>query len=137
MQDRLNQISEGIIGAAIEFHRALGPGLLEPAYEACLQFELHERGFQVERQKVLPVVYKKVLVDCGFRVDVLVNELVVVELKAVDRLHPDHEAQVITYLKLLNCHLGLLINFNVPKLITGIKRIVHRFPDGQPRPIPC
>jgi GxxExxY protein len=134
MSESLNAISEGVIGAAIEVHRALGPGLLESAYESCLNYELQTRGFQVQQQKFLPVAYKGTLVECGFRIDLLVNESVVVEVKAVERLNPIFDAQLLTYLKLLNCHLGLLINFNVPKLISGVKRIVNQFPDGPPSP---
>lgn len=129
MKAQLNALSEAVIGAAIAVHRELGPGLLEAAYEACLEFELRDRGFTVERQKLLPVVYRGVHVACGFRIDLLVNGLLIVELKAVEHLARIHEAQVHTYLRLTGLHLGLLMNFNVLRLVDGIKRIVHCFPD--------
>jgi GxxExxY protein len=118
-----NDISQAVIGAAIEVHRALGPGLLESAYEECLAYELQLRGVLFERQKVIPVLYKGIKVDCGFRLDFLVYDLVVVELKAVDSLHSIHQAQILTYLKLTGCRLGILLNFNVLKLTHGIKRV--------------
>ena len=121
---RENDLSHEIIGAAIEVHRQLGPGLLESAYEECLAHELFWRNISFERQKPMPVVYKDVKLDCGYRLDFLVAGLVVVELKAVDALAPIHEAQVLTYLKLSQCKLGLVINFNVPVLKDGIKRLV-------------
>jgi len=122
---RVNDITEQIIGAAIEVHRELGPGLLESTYEACLLFEPTGRGLRVERQKALPVVYRDVQIDCGYRIDLLVEHLVIVELKAVAQLEPIHEAQLLTYLKLSGCHVGLLINFNVKKLKNGIRRLVN------------
>ena len=127
MEKRINEITEEIIGAAIAVHRELGPGLLESAYEACLAWELTERGLKVERQKALPVTYRGVKVDCGYRIDLLVEEMVVVELKAVERLEPIHEAQLLSYLKLSTHQVGLLINFNVKMLKQGIKRIVHNY----------
>jgi GxxExxY protein len=130
MREKLNAISESVIGAAIAVHRELGPGLLENAYEACLEYELIDRGFTVERQAPLPVRYRGVTVDCGFRLDLRVNGLVIVELKAVEKLERIHEAQVNTYLRLTRSHLGLLINFNVLRLTDGIKRIVRDFPKG-------
>jgi GxxExxY protein len=117
--------SKEIVGAAIEVHRNLGPGLLESAYEECLCREFAIRRFAFERQKPLPVSYKGVKLDCGYRVDVVVEKLVILELKAVDRIEPIHEAQLLTYLKLSGLKLGLLINFNVPILKNGIKRIVN------------
>jgi len=120
-----NMLSNQIIGAAIEVHRTLGPGLLESVYEECLVYELSARQIPFERQKVYPVPYKGVLIECGLRIDLLVGGLVVVELKVVDSLVPIHEAQLITYLKLTGCKLGLLINFNVPVLKNGIKRKVN------------
>ena len=129
MKEELNLISEAIIGAAIAVHRELGPGLLEAAYEACLEFELLKRGFAVERQILLPVIYQSVKVDCGFRIDLRVNGKVLVELKSVERFDKIHEAQVHTYLRLTGLHLGLLINFNVVRLVDGVKRIVHGFVD--------
>ena len=129
-KDRLNHITETIIGAAIEVHRALGPGLLESAYEACLTFELAQRGLKVERQKPLPVVYREVKLDCGYRLDLLVEEAVIVEVKAIDRLAPIHQAQLLSYLRLSGCKVGLLINFNVKMLKNGIRRVVNDFPDS-------
>jgi GxxExxY protein len=119
-----NRLSGQIIGAAIEVHRHLGPGLLESAYEECLAYELLQRSIPFERQRSVSVQYKDVRLDCGFRVDLLVSRLVVVELKAVDKLMPIHRAQVLTYLKLTGCKLGLLLNFNVPVMREGIKRLV-------------
>lgn len=121
---RINQITEAIIGAAIEVHRALGPGLLESAYEECLCYELDLRKISFERQQPLPVEYKGHLLDCGYRMDLLVNDKVVVEMKAVEKLLPIHEAQLLTYLKLGGWKVGLLINFNVPVLKEGICRMV-------------
>jgi len=123
--EKINKITEKIIGAAIAVHRALGPGLLESAYEACLAFELVDREMSVERQKALPVVYRGVNVDCGYRIDLLVENVVIVELKAVERLDPIHEAQLLSYLKLSGCKVGLLINFNVKILKTGIRRFIN------------
>jgi GxxExxY protein len=124
----LNAISEGVIGAAIAVHRELGPGLLESAYEACLEFELLERGFGVRRQVELPVVYRGVDIECGYRIDLWVNERVILEIKAIERLDKIHEAQLQTYLKLTKLNLGLLMNFNVLRMVDGIKRIVRDFP---------
>ena len=118
------ELTEQIIGAAIEVHRALGPGLLESAYQACLAHGLSLRSVSFEQEKSLPVEYKGVHVDCGYRLDFVVADKVVVELKAVDETHPVHEAQLLTYLKLTRCKVGLLINFNVAKLKDGIKRMV-------------
>jgi len=129
-EERLNRITGETIGAAIEVHCALGPGLLESAYEACLAFELAERGLKVERQRLLPVVYRDVQLDCGYRLDLLVEERVIVEIKAVDRLAPIHQAQLLSYLKLSGCKVGLLINFNVKVLKNGIRRVVNDFPDS-------
>ena len=117
-----NLITEKIIGAAIAVHKSLGPGLLESTYEACLCYELSKAGIRFERQKDLPVVYEKVKLDCGYRIDLLVEGVVLVELKAVEELTGVHEAQVLTYLKLSGCTLGLLINFNVTLLKNGIRR---------------
>ncbi len=107
-----NGLSNLIIGAAIQVHRELGPGLLESAYEECLAYEFASQHIPFERQKQIPVKYKNVQLDCGFRIDLLVKGLVIVELKAVDELMPIHDAQVLTYLKLTGCKLGLLLNFN-------------------------
>ena len=132
--ERLDRITQAIIGAAIEVHRALGPGLLESAYEACLAFELTQRGLKVEQQKPLPVVYKNVKLDCGYRLDLLVEEAVIVEIKSVDRLAPIHQAQLLSYLRLSGHSVGLLINFNVQVLKNGIRRVVNNFPDSR-RPL--
>ena len=129
MREELNKLTEDIIGAAITVHRELGPGLLESAYEACLAFELVDRGLFVEKQKELPVVYRGFQVDCGFRLDLLVEGKVVVELKAVEKLHPIHEAQLLSYLKLSGCKVGLLLNFNVRMLRDGLKRMVRDMPE--------
>jgi GxxExxY protein len=128
-KERLDRITESIIGAAIEVHRALGPGLLESAYEACLAFELAQRGLSVEQQKPLPVIYREVKLDCGYRLDLLIEEQVIVEVKAVDRLTPIHQAQLLSYLRLSSCKVGLLINFNVKVLKDGLRRVVNNFPD--------
>ena len=124
MVKELNKITETVIGAAMAVHRELGPGLLESAYEACLAYELAVCGLAVERQKGLPVKYRGVKVDCGYRMDLLVEEKVIVELKAQDRLEPIHKAQLLSYLKLSGCKVGLLINFNVKVLKNGIRRMV-------------
>ena len=118
------ELTREIIGAAIEVHRALGPGLLESAYQACLAREMTLRELPFEKEKPLPVKYKGDLLDCGYRLDFLVAGKVVLELKAVDKVHPIHEAQLLTYLKLTGCKVGLLINFNVPVLKKGITRRV-------------
>jgi len=123
--DELNKITEAIIGAAIEVHRALGPGLLESAYVVCLVYELRQRGFNVLEQVPLPLVYKEVTLDCGYRLDLLVNDAVIVEVKSVESLAPIHEAQLLSYLKLADCKIGLLINFNVKMLKQGIKRLAN------------
>jgi GxxExxY protein len=116
--------TEPIIGAAIEVHRVLGPGLLESAYEECLCHELHLRGLMFERQVDLPVSYKGLQLDCGYKMDVVVCQQVVLELKCVEKILPVHEAQLLTYLKLSGKRVGLLINFNVPLLTQGIVRRV-------------
>ncbi len=125
----LNKITEAIIGAAINVHRTLGPGLLESAYEACLAFDLFDSGFSIEHQKSLSVIYKDVKLDCGYRLDLLVEKEVIVELKSVEKILPIHKAQLMSYLKLSGCKVGLLINFNVEILKDGIVRIVNNFPD--------
>ena len=122
-----NGLTEKIIGAAIEVHKVLGPGLLESAYEECLAHELSFSNISFERQVELPVTYKSLQLDCGYRLDFLVEKAVVLELKVVQSLQPIHEAQVLTYLKLGGWPIGLLINFNVPVLKKGIKRLVHNF----------
>src|SRR5919204_1355320 len=124
MLSTINDLSSAIIGAAIEVHRALGPGLLESAYEQCLARELSLRGIPFQHQKSLPVHYKGTRLDCGYRLDFLVADSVVVEVKAIDALLPIHQAQLLSYLKLGGWKLGLLINFHVPLLKDGIKRVV-------------
>ena len=121
----INKITENIIGSAIAVHKSLGPGLLESAYEACLAFELADCGLSVERQKALPVIYRDVKLDCGYRLDLLVEEKVIIELKAIDRLLPIRSAQLLSYLKLSGCKVGLLINFNVKILKNGLRRIIN------------
>ena len=119
-----NQLTHEIIGAAIEVHRVLGPGLLESAYEECLTQELMTRNLQIERQKPIPLVYKDTRLDCGFRIDLLVEGRVIVELKSVEALAPIHEAIILTYLRLSGCRLGLLINCNVKALKYGVRRFI-------------
>jgi len=128
----INETTEAIIGSAIAVHKELGPGLLESTYEACKAYELTQRGFKIELQKPLPVTYHKVRLDCGYRVDMLVEGQVIVELKAVEKLEPIHEAQLLSYLKLSGCNVGLLINFNVRVLKNGIRRLVHNLADVPP-----
>ncbi|HMP75877.1 MAG TPA: GxxExxY protein [Kiritimatiellia bacterium] len=135
---KINEITEQIIGAAIEVHRALGPGLLESAYEASLVHELELRNARVARQVQLPLHYKSVQLDCGYRMDLVVEDLVIVEVKAVEDLLPIHEAQLLTYLRLTDLRAGLLINFNVPTLKQGVRRLVNNFmedsaPSAPPR----
>jgi GxxExxY protein len=120
------ELTQGIIGSAIEVHRQLGPGLLESAYEECLSRELTLRGFALERQKPVPVVYKNVKLECGYRIDLLVERRVVVELKSIEQISAIHEAIVLTYLKLSHTSTGLLINFHVPVLKDGIRRYIWR-----------
>ena len=122
--EEINELTKVIIGAAIEVHRTLGPGLLESAYEACLSYELAQRGLRFERQKPLSVVYKGINLDIGYRLDLLIEDQVVVEVKAVDELAPIHHAQLLSYLKLSGYKVGLLINFNVLILMNGLRRVV-------------
>lgn len=120
-----NEISKMIIGAAIEVHKELGPGLLESVYECCMEEELNRRGLRTQRQVPLPIIYKGKKLDKDFRIDLLVEEKIVVELKAIDQMRDIHEVQLVTYLKLSEKKLGLLINFNVPQLTKGIKRKIN------------
>lgn len=120
----LDVITHEIIGAGMAVHRALGPGLLESAYEACMQHELHSKGLRVARQRPQPIRYSGVELECGFRLDLVVEEAVLVELKAVALVLPIHECQVLTYLRLSRLRVGLLLNFNVPVLAHGIRRFV-------------
>ncbi len=121
--EEINKITGQIIGSAMAVHTALGPGLLESVYEACLTYELQSRGLKVERQVPVPVLYREVQLEIGFRIDLLVEKRVVVELKAVEKLLPIHEAQILTYLKLTGQRIGLLLNFNVVSMKKGIKRV--------------
>jgi GxxExxY protein len=120
-----HEVSHGIINAALKVHSALGPGLLESAYQACLAHELRKAGFKVQTEVLLPVVYDGIELDLGYRIDLLVNDLVIVELKAVEKITPVHQAQLLSYLKLSKKSLGLIINFNVLRLKDGIKRMVE------------
>ena len=122
----INTLSSKVIGAAIEVHKVLGPGLLESAYEECICHELNIRGVPFERQKPLPLVYKGRSLDCGYRLDLVVENKIVVELKSCNNIEPIHQAQLLTYLKLSGLKLGLLLNFNVPVMRDGIVRIVHQ-----------
>lgn len=121
----INKISGEIVNAAIKVHSSLGPGLLESAYEACLKHELTKRGIKTESQVTLPITYDGIKIDAGYRIDLLVEDTVIIELKAVSELIPIHEAQLLSYLKLSKKPLGLLINFNVLRLKDGIKRMVN------------
>jgi GxxExxY protein len=123
-QVELNELTKQIIGAAIEVHRHLGPGLLESAYGTCLVYELGQLGLSVERQKSLPLIYKEIRLDQGYRIDLLVEQKVVVEIKVVDKITPVHEAQVLSYLRFSGCKVGLLLNFNVKLLKNGIRRFI-------------
>ena len=120
-----NRLSKIIIGKAIEVHKQLGPGLLESAYQECLQYELSESGLFIEKEKSLPIIYKKIKLDHGYRIDLLVEKKVVIEIKTVEAFTEVHSAQVLTYLKLGNYKLGLLINFDVLLLKSGIKRFIN------------
>ncbi len=126
-RERSNFLIEKIIGCAIEVHKPLGPGLLESAYEECLCYELTQLKINFERQVPLPLTYKGVKLDCGYRMDLVVENLVILELKTVERFHPIREAQLLSYLKLYDKNLGLLINFHVPVLKDGVKRVVNNF----------
>ena len=123
----INQLTGKVIGAAIEVHKALGPGLLESTYEECLCHELQLGKIAYERQKPLPIEYKGVRLDCGYRLDLLVQGKIILELKACEKIDPIHEAQLLTYLKLTGLNVGLLLNFNVPVMRDGIVRIVNEF----------
>lgn len=122
--EKINALSYEIIGAVYKVHRQLGPGLLESTYEVCLEYELLKDHIKVERQKTLPVVYDGIRLEAGYRIDLLVDECVILELKAVEEIAPIHKAQLMTYLKLSGLKLGLLLNFNVQDMKTGIRRIV-------------
>jgi GxxExxY protein len=126
----IDAIASGIVDAALKIHRELGPGLLESAYEVCLEHELIKRGYSVERQKAQPVRYDGILIDAGYRIDLLVDDLIIIELKAVADLAPIHQAQLLTYLKLSQKSLGFLINFNVPLIKNGIRRVVNQLQES-------
>ena len=123
----VNQLTEAIIGAAIEVHKRLGPGLLESAYRICLAYELRKRGFEVVEEQPVPVMYDDVKLECGFRADLVVNGQVVVELKAKSAIHPVDKAQVLSHLRLLNLRFGLLINFHEERVVDGVSRIVNGY----------
>lgn len=122
-----NQLTKAIIGAAIEVHKRLGPGLLESAYRVCLAYELRKRGFDVTEEQPVPVIYDDVKLECGFRADLVVNGQVVVELKAKSAIHPVDKAQVLSHLRLLNLRFGLLINFHEERVVDGVSRIVNGY----------
>jgi GxxExxY protein len=132
-----NEITEKIIGSAIEVHRSLGAGLLESAYEECLCYELAQAGLKFERQVDLPVIYKGVRLECGYRMDLVVESSVIVEIKAVEQIIKIHEVQLLSYLRLHRKTVGLLINFNVPVLKSGIRRIVNNFQENSASPRLC
>jgi GxxExxY protein len=125
--NQIDRIAREVVDAAFKVHSALGPGLLESAYEACLAHELTKRGYSVERQKPQPVIYEGLEIEVGYRLDLIVENLIIIELKAVEQLAPIHQAQLLTYLKLSNKQIGFLINFNVPLIKDGIRRIANQF----------
>ena len=120
-----DELSNIVIGCAIKVHKALGPGLLESVYKECLYYEIIKADIGVEKEKSLPIVYKEIKFECGYRIDLLIENKLVVELKSVEELHDIHLAQILTYLKLSKCKLGLLLNFNVVRLKDGIKRVIN------------
>jgi GxxExxY protein len=126
-EERLNAISLAVIQSAIEVHRALGPGLLERVYQVCLSYELRQRGLTIVTERVLPIYYKSVVFDVGYRIDMLVEDEVIVELKSVETVLPVHYAQLLSYLRLADKRWGLFVNFSVPILVKGLKRIVNKF----------
>jgi GxxExxY protein len=123
----LNELTHAIIGAAIEVHRRMGPGLLETVYRKCLAYELRKRGFEVVEEHPIPVIYDEVHQECGFRADLIVNGRVVVEIKAKSDIHPVDKAQTLSHLRLMNLRIGLLINFHVEKLTDGVNRIINGY----------
>jgi GxxExxY protein len=129
------RLTEMIIGAAIEVHRQTGPGLMESAYEECLCYELSQLGLNFKRQVNLPILYKGIKLDCGYKMDLLVEDTVVLELKTVEHLLPIHSAQLLTYLKLSGKKIGLLMNFNEPILTKGVKRLVNHFRETSVTPV--
>jgi GxxExxY protein len=129
----LERVAREIVDAAIKVHRTLGPGLLESAYQQCLAYELRKRGLRVECEVTLPVVYDGINIDAGYRLDMLIEDMIIVENKTVDQLMPIHDAQLLTYLKLRDCHLGFLLNWNTALMKSGIKRIVNNLPESNSR----
>ena len=124
-----NEIGKIVIDSALKVHKELGPGLLESTYEACLLFELQNKGLKVVQQKALPVIYQDFKLDCGYRIDLMIEDKVIIEIKSVETLNEIHMAQIITYLRLSGCKLGFLINFNVVLIKQGIKRVVSNLPE--------
>ena len=122
-----SELTHEILSCVYKVHTGLGPGLLETSYQHCLEYELKRSGLEVEREKGLPILYYDVKLDCGYRIDLLVNQKIILELKAVEELLPIHLAQVLTYLKLANLEVGFLLNFNVPSMKNGIKRVVNNY----------
>ncbi|MFN8359395.1 MAG: GxxExxY protein [Candidatus Kapaibacterium sp.] len=122
-----NEISKIVVDAGLKVHRTLGPGLLESAYEACMYHELCSRHLQVEKQKPLPLIYEGVILEAGYRIDLLVENKLIIEIKSADSLHPLHEAQLLTYLKVSNCKLGLLMNFNTVLFKDGVRRYINGY----------
>lgn len=121
----IEDIASKIVAAAMKVHTALGPGLLESAYQRCIQYELQKSELEVECEVALPVVYEKVKIDAGYRIDMIIDGSVIIENKTVEKLLPIHEAQLLTYLKMRNCKMGFLLNWNVPRMKDGIKRMVN------------
>ncbi len=121
----IETIASRIVAAAIKVHTVLGPGLLESAYQKCMQYELQKDGFKVQCEAALPIVYEKITIDAGYRIDMIVDDIIIIENKTVEKLQPLHEAQLLTYLKLKNCRPGFLLNWNVPRMKDGIKRMVN------------
>ena len=128
--NEMDEIAKEIVDSAYKFHCTFGPGLLESVYEACMAYELTKRGFHVERQKPQPIVYDGMEIEAGYRLDMLVNDQIIIELKAVEQLAPIHQAQLMTYLRLSGKSLGFLINFNVPLIKQGIRRIVNNYQES-------
>lgn len=127
--NRTDQIAKDVVDAAFKVHSTLGPGLLESAYEACLAHELTRRGYRIERQKEQPIIYEGLEIEVGYRLDILVDDQLIIELKAVEQMLPIHQAQIMTYLRLSRKTLGLIINFNVPLIKNGIKRVAMNHPE--------
>ena len=121
----IEELGNLIIGAAIRVHRVLGPGLLESSYQKCMEYELHKMGLRVDSELALPVQYETIRIDAGYRIDMLIEELIIIENKTVERILPIHEAQLLTYLKMKGCRIGYLLNWNVPVMKDGIKRLVN------------